>query len=61
VNAGTHVKGIFVEGNNRGTIQRKYKHNKHKNINKSAGKHTFPQKTGARSAASEGSTLKIVL
>jgi hypothetical protein len=61
VNAGTHVKGIFVQGNNRGTIQRKYKHNKHKNINKSAGEHTFPQKTGARSAASKGSTLKIVL
>jgi hypothetical protein len=61
VNAGTQVKGIIVQGNNRGTIQGKYKHNKHKNINKTAGEHTFPQITGARSAASEGSALKIVL
>jgi hypothetical protein len=61
VNAGTQVKGIIVQGNNRGTIQGKYKHNKHKNINKSAGEHTFPHKTGTKSAASEGSTLKIVL
>jgi hypothetical protein len=61
VNVGNQVKGIIVQGNNWGTIQRKYKHNKHKNINKSAGEHTFPQKTGARSAASEGSKLKIVL
>lgn len=61
MNAGTQVKGIIVQGNNRGTIQGKYKHNKHKNINKSVGEHTFPQKTGARSAASEGSALKIVL
>ena len=61
MNAGTQVKGIIVQGNNRSTIQGKYKHNKHKNINKSTGEHTFPQKTGARSAASEGSALKIVL
>jgi hypothetical protein len=43
------------------SINRKYKHNKHKNINKSTGEHTFPQITGARSAASEGSALKIIL
>jgi hypothetical protein len=61
VNAGTQVKGIIVQGNHRGTIQGKYKHNKHKNINKSVGEHTFPQKTGARSAALEGSALKMVL
>ena len=61
MNAGTQVKGIIVQGNNRGTIQGKYKHNKHKNINKSTGERTFPQKTGGRSAASEGSSLKIVL
>ena len=61
MNTGTQVKGIIVQGNNRGTIQGKYKHNKHNNINKSVGEHTFPQKTGARSATSEGSALKIVL
>ena len=61
MSAGTQVKGIIVQGNNRGTIQGKHKHNKHKNINKSAGEHPFPQKPGARSVASEGSALKIVL
>jgi hypothetical protein len=61
VNRSTQGKGIIVQGNNRGTIQGKYKHNKHKNINKSTGERTIPQKTGARSAASEGSPLKIVL